>query len=125
MRKVLGSFIVCLFCACMAVAQLGTGSINGTVADPSGSVVSGAQVKVIKIDTGLERDVSTSSEGQFSVGTLPVGDYKVSIEKQGFAAFERKVTVSVGESASIIAKLGITSVKEVVDVEAGAIDTVK
>src|SRR5205807_7308418 len=46
-------------------------------------------------------------------------------EKQGFAAFERKVTVSVGESASIIAKLGITSVKEVVDVEAGAIDTVK
>src|ERR1700738_3928661 len=124
MKKVLGIFILCCFCACMAVAQLGTGSINGTVTDPNGHVVSGAKVKVIKIDTGLERDTATGSEGQFSVGPLPVGEYKVRIENNGFSAFEQKVTVSVGDSASVIAKLAIGGVEQVVQVEAGAIDTV-
>lgn len=125
MKKVLGLFILCCFCACMAVAQLGTGSINGTVTDPNGHVVSGAQVKIIKTDTGLERDVATGSEGQFSVGTLPVGEYKVRIENHGFSSFEQKVTVSVGDSASVIAKLAIGGVEQVVQVEAGSIDTVK
>ncbi len=125
MRKVLGIFILCLFCACMAVAQLGTGSINGTVTDPNGHLVSGAHVKVTKIDTGLERDVETGSEGQFNVGTLPVGDYRVRIENQGFAVFDQNVTVRVGDSASVIAKLNIAGVEKVVEVEAGSIDTVK
>src|SRR5947209_1212647 len=127
MKKVLGIFLMCCICACMAMAQsqLGTGSINGTVTDPNGNLVSGAQVKVVNVNTGLERDVATGSEGQFNVLVLPVGEYRVRIENSGFSAFEQRVTVSVGQSASVIAKLNVGGVQTVVQVEAGAIDTVK
>jgi Carboxypeptidase regulatory-like domain/TonB dependent receptor len=128
MRSVVGFVVLCLVLVPLAFSQsqLGTGAINGSVTDPQGRAVEGAQVKVVNADTGLERDLKTGSEGQFTVPVLPTGEYTVSIKQQGFAPFrQERVKVTVGESASVLASLKVGSVEEVVEVKAPAIDTVK
>jgi len=128
MRSIVRLGLLCVLFVEFAFSQsqLGTGAINGTVTDPQTRPVEGAQIKVVNNGTGLERDLKTGSEGQFTVPVLPSGEYTVSIDKQGFAPFRQEhVTVAVGESATILASLKVGSVEQTVVVEAGVIDTVK
>lgn len=67
-----------------AEAQTFRGSILGTVMDSSGGAVSGANVTVKNLDTGLTRVVSTSDDGSYNVPELPIGNYSVTVEKTGF-----------------------------------------
>src|SRR5437879_9262779 len=63
-----------------------TGAITGTVQDPSGAVVAGADVRITNQDTKLmERSVKTGPDGSFTAPLLPVGTYAVSIQSGGFA----------------------------------------
>src|SRR5579864_8933123 len=55
------------------VAQTFRGTILGTVTDPSGAVVSGAQVEVKNTGTGQVRSTTTSGDGSYSVAELPIG----------------------------------------------------
>ncbi|MEO7653602.1 MAG: carboxypeptidase-like regulatory domain-containing protein, partial [Bryobacteraceae bacterium] len=79
-----------LFCILLATlrvagnAQNATGTLAGTVRDPSNSVLPSAQVTVTNEDTGLTRKVNTSGEGEFRVPFLPVGSYVVRVQKEGF-----------------------------------------
>jgi hypothetical protein len=70
-----------------AFAQGGaTGAITGTVQDPSGAFVAGADVRITNQDTKLvERTVKTGPDGSFTAPLLPVGTYTVSILSGGFA----------------------------------------
>jgi hypothetical protein len=107
-------------------SQLGTGAINGTVTDPQGRVVEGAQVKVVNVGTGLERELKSGSEGQFIVPVLPTGEYTVSVQKQGFSPFRQEhLMVTVGESSTVLVSLKVGSIEQVVQVDAPPIDTVK
>src|SRR5678809_1566581 len=56
-------------------AQSGTATLNGIVMDQHGAVVPGAQVAVISISQGFQRNVMTSGEGTFVVPLLPPGKY--------------------------------------------------
>src|SRR5947209_17923641 len=60
-----------------AQAQATTGVIRGTVSDPSGSVVVGAQVTVTDVDTRFQRTVTTNEKGVFVAPLLPIGTYAV------------------------------------------------
>src|SRR5512147_693332 len=78
----------------MVVLGLGTlsaqsfrGTIVGTVTDNSGALVSGAQVSARNVNTGLERKVSTSSDGSYSITELPIGTYEVTVTQKGFRTF--------------------------------------
>jgi outer membrane receptor protein involved in Fe transport len=128
MRSIIRLSLLCvaLFPFAFSQSQLGTGAINGTITDPHGRPIEGAQIKVINNGTGLERALKSGSEGQFTVPVLPTGEYTVSIEKQGFAPFRQEhLQVTVGESASVLASLKVGQVEQVVQVEAPPIDTVK
>ena len=61
-----------------------TATLQGSVTDQSGSVVSGAKVTVRNQATGLERIVQTDSDGNYQVAALPPGVYRVAAEAQGF-----------------------------------------
>jgi hypothetical protein len=50
----------------------------------SGAVIAGAQVTILDQSTGLKRDSSTDSTGQYRVGGLPIGNYSVRVLKEGF-----------------------------------------
>jgi len=115
---VLFVFFAVLF-ACSAFGQTFRGSIQGTVTDPTGAAVAGAQVKVFSPGTGLSRSVSTNDQGEYQASELPLGTYSVTIEKEGFRTTTLKqVPVNVGSPARADAKLATGEVKELVEVNA-------
>src|SRR6201996_7966231 len=77
-------------------AQTFRGTILGTVTDPSGAVVAGAQVTVKNTGTGLQRSTTTSGDGSYSLPELPIGTYDVTVTQAGFQTSVTKgVTVDV------------------------------
>jgi len=67
-----------------AMAQNVTGSIAGTVLDPSGAVIPGAQVIAHNLDTGVDSAAKTNGEGVYQINFLPAGHYEVSVQAAGF-----------------------------------------
>ena len=55
------------------------GGLTGTVADPSGAVVSGVQVKILSPNTGFQRVTVTRHDGTFQIADLPIGTYQVTL----------------------------------------------
>jgi outer membrane receptor protein involved in Fe transport len=74
------SFILCG----TLMAQKDTGSIVGTVKDPTGAVVTGANVEVTDVERGQTFRTKTSDAGEFVASPLHVGRYTVTVEKAGF-----------------------------------------
>jgi hypothetical protein len=65
-----------------------TGTIAGTVTDPSGAVIPGATVRVINAATQDVRKVVSNETGIFTVSGLVTGDYNVRITAEGFKTWE-------------------------------------
>src|SRR5262245_59407418 len=63
-----------------------TATLQGTVIDPSGAVVSGAKVTVRNQATGSERIIQTDSDGNYQAAALPPGVYRVEAQAQGFSS---------------------------------------
>jgi hypothetical protein len=92
MNRSIRSLCVPLFiCLCLLLfhstecrAQTFRGIILGTVTDSSGAAVPDATVTIKNLDTGLVRTVTTSGDGSYAAPELPIGNYSVSVEKQGF-----------------------------------------
>ncbi|HWB98352.1 MAG TPA: TonB-dependent receptor, partial [Bryobacteraceae bacterium] len=102
-------------------AQFTTASLGGSVFDPGGSAVPEATVKVQNMDTGLEQAVKTGVNGQFVLSTLPVGRYRLTVEKQGFATYVQEgIRLTVNQAASQTITLKVGSVSESVTVAADA-----
>ena len=104
-----------------AQTTVGTGSIVGTVSDPSGAVVSGADVTVTNLATGQIIRLTTNSSGAFNSGALIPGDYKTRIAAQGFSSAEVPTTVLLGNTATVNASLQIGNGKELVEVQDSAL----
>jgi carboxypeptidase family protein len=74
-------------------AQSITGTISGIVTDSAGALVPGAMVTVTNEQTNETRNVTTNSEGRFSVAALQPGRYTLKVEREGFQSLERRGTV--------------------------------
>jgi hypothetical protein len=110
-----------LITAARAQSQASAGSIEGTVTDTHGAVVPDAKVTARNLQTGLTRDATSNSEGLYRLLVLPVGEYDVTIEKQGFAAIRHQaVKVQVGEKLTLDVQLGAAGAAESVNVTAEA-----
>jgi hypothetical protein len=72
--------LLSLLCAAAAFAQLNTGTITGTVTDPTGALVPNVKVTVRNTDTNAVRDTATSSAGVYTVSNLMVGTYEVAFQ---------------------------------------------
>jgi hypothetical protein len=105
-----------------AQSQLGTGAIAGGVTDPSGQVVPGAAILVSGKQTGLIREATSAANGTFTLPVLPPGAYRVRISKDGFARLEQdNVEVTVGNTATVIARLQVGALSETVTVSEQAV----
>jgi Carboxypeptidase regulatory-like domain len=128
-RGVLLCFLTLAVLVLPAVAQdAGFGSISGTVTDPNHSVVSGANVTVIQTDTGIKRDLQTTSTGSYSATFLKPGRYEVVVSATGFAKADRKnLIVPVGQIVNIDVELPVAGAQDSVTItgEAPLIDTEK
>lgn len=116
-----GLFVV--FTATLLVAQttLSTGSINGTVTDPSGAVVSDAKVSITNTSTGQSVALTSNSAGAFSTGPLPPGTYKVQVTAKGFSTVSQTVVVQVGNTATVNPKLSVGQESTVVEVQGSTV----
>lgn len=101
-----------------AQTTISTGSIVGTVTDPSGAVVGSAKVIITNKATGQVITTTTTSTGTYASGALTPGDYRVRVEGQGFKTSELPVTVQVNTTATGNIKLEVGQSAQVVEVQA-------
>jgi len=91
-------------------AQVARSFITGTVADMQGNRIPGAKVRAIEATTGLKRETETNSQGTYSLVDLPVGKFRIEIEKPGFAKlYVNNVVQEVGQTRTIDATLSLAS----------------
>jgi hypothetical protein len=87
-----------------------SGSISGTVKDPSGSVVVSAQVTVRETNTGLTYETHTDSRGYYTLPVLPVGHYVLSVEATGFGKYEcKEIVLDTNAALTLDASLAVGS----------------
>lgn len=112
--------LVVLLSVLPAVAQLSTGSLTGTVQDPTGLAVVGVEVIVVSQATNREFKVTTNEAGAFTVPSLNVGFYRIVIEATGFRrAVVENVKVDTGVQTSVPPiKVELGQVTETVTVQA-------
>ena len=99
-------------------AQQISGSLSGTVTDPSGAAIADAEVQLRNESSGDLRRVVTNGEGFFAVVSVPPGSYSVKILALGFTQWQASgITLSQGDSRKITdIKLAIGDVKSQVSV---------
>ena len=85
-----------------AIAQKGTGTLQGSVADPSGRVLPAVAVTAHNEETGVDRSTVTDSTGHYRIPALDSGVYTVRVESSGFSSEERKgVKLTVGRELAL------------------------
>ena len=106
-------------------AQTVTGTLEGRTTDPSGGVVTGAEVTARNNETGLTRVTKTNSSGYFQITFLPVGAYDVTARAAGFGAVARTAQVELSSAREVDFELKPASVDTAVTVtaESPLIDT--
>ncbi len=118
-----GLLLLAVFlCVCGVVFAQGTTSrVLGTVQDPSGASVPGASVKLINEGTQVSFSTTASAVGTYTFEAVQPGSYELQVEAKGFRRFvSHRNVVSIGQPATINAKLDVGALSEQVTVEAVA-----
>lgn len=117
-----------LLCAFLAVGltsvlwgQSPTGTITGTVKDPSGALVPGAKVEVTNTSTGISRSTASDAVGNFQFPLLNPGTYRLTVEFVGFSKYVQEgIVLDVAEKPNVDVMLKPGTVTQTVEVTAAA-----
>lgn len=103
--------------AAPALAQTTVSTIEGTIKDAQGSVVSGAQVVVKSAALGIERTATSDADGFYRITALPAGNYALTITHAGFATRNYEdVELTVNRTLTLDIPLEVGAVQGQVDV---------
>src|SRR6266699_1770105 len=106
---------------CPVLAQGFAATITGTVKDTSGAAVPGAAVTVKHLETGLTRAAEADATGNYSIASLPVGEYELTAEQMGFQREVRRgINLVVGQEAVVNLTLQVGSIVQQVTVTEAA-----
>lgn len=98
-----------------------TGTIAGSVTDPTGAIVARARVVVTNTATGLTRETFSGTDGAYVFPLLPIGTYTIATEAAGFRRIEQAgIQVNTDQSSGVSTVLQLGSTSESVRVEANA-----
>ena len=123
--RFVSSLLISLSLPGLALAQ--RASISGSVTDQTGGFLPNVHITLLNVDQGLQREVTSNSDGSFSVPFLQPGRYVISGQKDGFAVGEIKdVVLHVGDTRSVHLELlvGATPVRVEVDGRPQSVETV-
>ncbi|MGH9469998.1 MAG: carboxypeptidase regulatory-like domain-containing protein [Terriglobia bacterium] len=131
---VLASLSCVLLAGAMACAQTtGTGTITGTITDPTGAVVPGVHVTATQTATGISRGATTDANGYYVLPSLQIGQYEITASHSGFSTFSRKdVILNADTTVAVNMRLRVGSMTQTVTVtgappqlqtESGAVNT--
>jgi hypothetical protein len=123
-RRTICLAVLLLFSAVSAFAQF-TGSVQGTVQDPSGAGIAKAAVRLLNVATNAVETAASDESGNFRFLSLAPGSYKVTVEASGFAKSEVDITLLTEQTLSVPVTLKVGSISEAVNVttEAPVVDT--
>jgi len=117
-RIMAGSVVMLTMCACL-MAVSNRGAIQGTVTDPQGAVIPGAQVLVRNDSTGVEAKLTTNSAGFYNALDLVPGQYTVQFKVAGFSDLVvSKVTVLAGNPTIADGKMQVGTARQTIQVTA-------
>jgi hypothetical protein len=109
-------------------AQTITGTIAGSVTDPSGSPVAGASIRIEHLGTGVSRQIQSSEAGDFVAGSLAPGEYRLVVQMQGFKSAEKKgINLIAADRLSvgtIVLEIGAVEERVTVTAEGASVQTV-
>jgi outer membrane receptor protein involved in Fe transport len=119
--KTLTLFLIALLTSANVAGQQITGSIRGTVSDPSRAIVQAATVTAKQIETGLTRAVITDRQGEYVLVELPIGHYQLEVQAKGFQTYlQQGISLDVNETATVGIYLKLGAETQQVEVSADA-----
>jgi hypothetical protein len=97
-------------------------TINGTVTDPSGAVVAGANITVKEVDTSLGRTTVSNQDGLYVISGLRPTGYTLNVEGRGFRQFAQSgIVLEANDTVTINVKLDVGTTTETINVNANAV----
>src|SRR5215510_5146670 len=107
---------VCLLAPIPVLAQSEMGNITGVVTDPSGAVVTGAEITILATATNAAKTTISGTGGQYNIPVAP-GAYKVQVSLPGFKKYlADNVVVTAATTVRLDIKLEVGELSEVVSV---------
>lgn len=110
------------FLAALALSAAGqsvnSGTVEGSVTDPSGAVIVGAQVRLANEATGFEQTATTDNSGMFRFSNVPMNEYQLSVTMSGFASASQHVDVRSTLPIALTVPLKLAGEATTVTVEA-------
>jgi hypothetical protein len=104
-----------------AQSQATTGVIEGTVTDSDGGAIPGATVTLRNTATNYELSAATNDEGRFRALLLPLGPYRITVAREGFANLVREgIDLAVGQTINLTLPLSISGLEQAITVTAEA-----
>ncbi|MDP9055470.1 MAG: carboxypeptidase-like regulatory domain-containing protein, partial [Acidobacteriota bacterium] len=129
MRIFAFAFVCLLFVnsADRAAAQsLGNaGTIEGTVADPSGGMIARAQVTLRNALNGYSQSAESGTDGSFRLSNIPPNPYRLEVTASGFSTFARSVEIKNAIPIQLKASLALAGASTTVNVEGGAVEALE
>lgn len=110
-----------------AAQKANTGSITGTVSDPSGAALKDVAVTVTDLDLNVSQNTTSNEQGVYRFPNLPIGAYSVTFHANGFTDQKHaRIQVTTGFTLDLNAKLSVASTQQIVTVtdETPLVDTV-
>src|SRR5271157_1473509 len=118
--RLIPAIVVCLAWAAPASAQRLV-NLYGRVLDPSEAAVAGASITVVSEDTGFRRYAESQADGEYAVGSLQPGVYKITVRKEGFRTMVRfNVRLEAAQPARVDFLLSMGAIEETITVEGTA-----
>src|SRR5262245_47899285 len=110
-------FLLCFLSTPALLAQGERGTLNGTIADPSGSVIAGATVKGMNVATGVETDTKATDAGVYRMPLLQPGTYRLTVTAPGFKTSVREnVVLGVAQTLTVDFNLELGAITDSITV---------
>jgi Carboxypeptidase regulatory-like domain/TonB dependent receptor len=123
-RLSIGLFLGLLIGTCVLPplgAQVDRAGLRGTITDSSGRVLPQANVTAVEISRGLKRETTSSAEGTYDLPELPVGNYTITFQHEGFKTLTFvDVEEVIGRTRTLDAVLEVSGVNERLEVSASS-----
>ena len=116
--RLLGCAVLCVG---MVFAQGDRGAITGSVVDAAGAAIAGARISVINVSTGVHEATTSNNAGEWTLSSMPVGEYRVSVEFTGFKVVNHGAALlEAGSTLRIDTRMEVGTIQQAIEVSAQA-----
>jgi hypothetical protein len=123
LRRVLCLLLPMVLLCAVAVAQRSaTALLGGDITDPSGLMVSGAEITLTDQSTNISQTTTTNDAGHYVFPALQPGQYRITVKKTGFRQVATTAKVDIGQSVALNLRLEVGAATEVVEVRTSGVE---